>query len=314
MTANTCCWYVLKKRCPENVPSSHGELMLSDFALLQCRSFLIQKVDIMKARGAGEAVDSNFVIGGKQLYSGGHAESIGPRPSMEDACVIIGEFAGPNTQYYGLYDGHGGSEVSLYCANTMHRTITRIMKENQNMEAVITEAIAEVNAHCSNKWPFVGTTAAMTLMFGDEMWFANVGDSRVILIENGKATRMTYDHKTSDPAERAGVIERGGHIINERVNGILMLARAIGDGGLGEAVGCLPHITKAVRKDGMYMILACDGVWDVMKDQEAADMVLAIGNCLEAAKAIKDEALSRGSTDNVSCVVVNLTPKERLTS
>ena len=265
----------------------------------------------MKARTSSEALDSNFILTGKQRFSGGHAESIGPRPSMEDACVVAGDFAGPTTQFYGLFDGHGGSDVSLYCANTIHRSVARLMKHDQNMEAVLTDAFVEANTHCSAKWPTVGTTAAVAIIIDDTIWSANAGDSRVILVEDGKAQRMTYDHKASDPTERAGVLARGGHIINERVNGILMLARAIGDGCLGEAVGCVPYVRKAVRKDGMKMIIACDGVWDVMEDQEAADMVMAIKKPVDAAKAIKDEALKRGSTDNVSCIVVNLTPKER---
>lgn len=265
----------------------------------------------MKARSEDETLQTNFILTGQQRFSGGHAESIGPRPSMEDACVVAGDFAGPSTQFFGLFDGHGGSEVSLYCANTMPRAVARRLKQDGNMEAVLTEAFAEVNEHCSGKWPTVGTTAAVAIVIDDTIWSANVGDSRVILIENGKAQRLTYDHKASDPAEREGVLARGGHIINERVNGILMLARALGDGCLGEAVGCVPCIKKVVRKDGMKMIIACDGVWDVMQDQEAADMVMAIKKPVDAAKAIKDEALKRGSTDNVSCIVINLTPKER---
>jgi serine/threonine protein phosphatase PrpC len=231
---------------------------------------------------------------------------------MEDACSVIGEFAGPKTQYFGLFDGHGGSQASHYCATTLHKTIARLMRKSNKFEEVLTDAIAEVNASCSAKWTSEGSCAALAILIGDTLWTANVGDSRVILVHNGTATRLTYDHKASDPEERKGVLQRGGHIINERVNGTLALARAIGDGHLGEAVSCVPYIKKLDRKDGMMLILACDGVWDVMTDQEAADFVIQIANPLEAAKAIKDEALNRGSTDNVSVMVVNLTPKKEV--
>ena len=264
----------------------------------------------MRARDSSEALETGFILTGKQHYSGGHAESIGPRPSMEDACAIAGEFAGPNTHFYGLYDGHGGTEVSFYCAKTLHRLIARGMKDQSDMVELITDVFAEVNSCCS-KWPLVGCTAAIAIIIGDDIWTANVGDSRVIIVENGKAERLTYDHKVSDPEERAGVISRGGYVLNGRVNGILMLARAIGDTGHGDAVGCVPCVRKVQRKDGMKMIIACDGVWDVMEDQEAADIAIQIKKPVDAAKAIKDEALRRGSQDNVSCVVVNLTPKER---
>ena len=59
------------------------------------------------------SIPRSFVMGGRQLFPGGHAEAKGRRPTMEDACASCGEFAGPRTQYYGLFDGHGGKEVAL---------------------------------------------------------------------------------------------------------------------------------------------------------------------------------------------------------
>jgi serine/threonine protein phosphatase PrpC len=174
----------------------------------------------------------------------------------------------------------------------------------------IVGAIAEANATCSAKWPQEGTCAALVVMLADVMWTANVGDSRVVLIRRNTARRMTYDHKASDPDERRMVIARGGHVVNDRVNGVLMLARAIGDGNLGNAVSCDPHIERVDRKDGSFLLIACDGVWDVMEDQEAADILIAASTPLKAARKIRDEALRRGSTDNVSVMVVNLTPTE----
>jgi serine/threonine protein phosphatase PrpC len=228
---------------------------------------------------------------------------------MEDACCVVGEFAGPNTHFYGLFDGHGGTEVSLYCAKNLPGAIARLLRTSISMDQAIIEGIAEVNTAVSAKWPTEGSCVAMAAIQNDTVWSANVGDSRVLQVEGGVATRLTIDHKASDPDERKKVIERGGHIVNERVNGVLMLARAVGDGHLGKAVSCEPTIRSFTRKDGMWLILACDGVWDVMKDQEAADMLMRITKPIEAAKAIRDEALRRGSTDNVSCMIVDLTPR-----
>jgi serine/threonine protein phosphatase PrpC len=229
---------------------------------------------------------------------------------MEDACCVIGEFAGPNTYYYGLFDGHGGTEVSLYCAKNLHTAIARLLRSQTAIDRSITDAIAEINANVSTKWPNEGSCVAIAAIQNDTVWTANVGDSRVIQVEKGVTTRLTIDHKASDPDERRKVIERGGHIVNERVNGVLMLARAVGDGNLGKAVSCEPTIRSFERKNGMWLILACDGVWDVMKDQEAADLLMQIKKPIEAAKAIRDESLRRGSTDNVSCMIVDLTPRE----
>jgi serine/threonine protein phosphatase PrpC len=264
----------------------------------------------MRARTGTDALDRHFIISGPQLFPGAHAEAIGPRPAMEDASCVVGEFAGPNTYFFGLFDGHGGSDVSLYCAKNLPATVARFARSQPGMDRAITDALADINTAVSQKWPSEGSCVALAVIQKDTVWSANVGDSRVLKIEGGVATRLTIDHKASDPNERKKVIERGGHIINERVNGLLMLARAIGDGNLGRAVSCEPTIQSFKRKNGMWLILACDGVWDVMEDQEAADILLEIKKPIDAAKAIRDEALRRGSTDNVSCMVVDLTPRK----
>ncbi|OHT01882.1 Protein phosphatase 2C 1 [Tritrichomonas foetus] len=265
----------------------------------------------MLARKSAEtSIEKNFVILGNQIFPGGHAESIGPRPTMEDACVTYGEFMGPNTQYYGLFDGHGGSEVSNYCSNNLHTEIIKLLKSGKNVQEAVTEAINTIDSYLVSKWPYVGCTAAIAIIIRDDIYMANLGDSRIILVEDGVAKRCTYDHKSTDPAERKHVIERGGHIISDRVNGILMLSRAVGDGVLGKAIDKTPHFVKAKRKNGMKMIIACDGVWDVMSDQEAADILEKSEHIPYAAQLIKAQALTLGTTDNVSCMVIDLTPKQ----
>lgn len=264
----------------------------------------------MKARKSAIVLSKqNFLISGKQLYHGGHAESIGSRPSMEDTCAVIGNFLGPNTQYYGLFDGHGGNNVSLYCLHNLHLEIAKNYKKPMHMEDAIKEALRTINKYAKSKWALEGSCAAIAIISKDIIYIANLGDSRVIVIDEGVAKRCTYDHKSSDPKERQMVIERGGHIANDRVNGILMLSRSIGDGILGKAVGSEPHLVKLKKKPGMKLILACDGVWDVMTDQEAADIVLNTEHLPDAARLIKDEALKRKSTDNVSCIVADLDSK-----
>jgi serine/threonine protein phosphatase PrpC len=58
----------------------------------------------------------------------------------------------------------------------------------------------------------------------------------------------------------------------------------------------------------MKLIIACDGVWDVMTDQMAADIYARCRDPIEAARVIKAEALKRGTTDNVSVMCVELRP------
>ena len=251
----------------------------------------------------------NFIVCGRQLYSCGHADSIGQRTTMEDATSIIGEFAGSGTQYFAIFDGHGGPDVALYCADHLHRVIAHMLKENGNVEDVIVQAFAEVNKKAAAQHQYIGCTAAVVLVMQNIVYAANVGDSRIVLVENGRAVRISVDHKTSDPEEAKRVIERGGHIVQGRLEGVLAVTRAIGDGALAPAISCEPHLKRFKRRDGTRLIIACDGIWDVIKDEEAAEIIKKRANAAEAARVLKDEALQRGTTDNVTCVVVNLTPK-----
>eukprot|EP00434_Breviolum_minutum_P014133 symbB.v1.2.012461.t1/scaffold858.1/size157433/9 len=119
---------------------------------------------------------------------------------------------------------------------------------------------------------------------------------RVLRRFNGDLARLSSEHKTlhvrnpdnmrksrkavaTDPLEAKRVIEAGGHIINDRVNGMLAMTRALGDHMLkmpmlpNDVVSNVPDITSTdVTKQDSFIILACDGVWDVINDQQATSL------------------------------------------
>ena len=258
------------------------------------------------------SVQKVFHMDGKQLFRGGHADARGRRPTMEDASSSHGEFAGAGTQYYGLFDGHGGREAALFCAQNLHVMIAQEIENGKDVQEAIRQSILEINRKVLAKWEFVGTTAAIAVIVDDVIYTANVGDSRVILIENGKAKRLSFDHKATNSTEKALIMARGGRVYQGRVNGILMVSRAIGDAEIARYITCEPYMTKTPLVEGMKLILACDGVWDVMSDQNAADIFLQRKDPLEAARAIKAESLRRGTMDNVSVMCVELTYKEHI--
>lgn len=92
-----------------------------------------------------------------------------------------------------------------------------------------------------------------------------------------------------------------------RVEGDLAVTRALGDWTLKKYVINDPHLQEVDLQPGHEsLILACDGVWDVISDQEAIDLIKNIDNPQQASELLKDEALKRGSTDNISVIVVKL--------
>merc|ERR1719191_184319 len=119
------------------------------------------------------------------------------------------------------------------------------------------------------------------------IYTAHLGDSRAVMARGGSATRLTSmtDHKATDPLEAKRVIEAGGQIINDRVNGMLAMTRALGDHLLkmptlpNDVVSNVPDITSTdLSPQDTFVIVACDGLWDVMNDQQAVELV---SDCLK---------------------------------
>lgn len=140
------------------------------------------------------------------------------------------------------------------------------------------------------------------------LYTANVGDARIILCRQGKALRLSYDHKGSDENEGKRITNAGGLILNNRVNGVLAVTRALGDTYMKDLVTGHPYTTETVIQPDLdeFIIIACDGLWDVCSDQDAVDLVRNVADPSAAAKLLVDHALSRFSTDNLSCMIVRL--------
>jgi protein phosphatase PTC1 len=68
-----------------------------------------------------------------------------------------------------------------------------------------------------------------------------------------------------------------------------------------------PYISETViESTDTHLILACDGVWDVLSDQDAVTLILRYETCKEAAKQLLIQSLRSGSTDNISVIVIKL--------
>lgn len=96
------------------------------------------------------------------------------------------------------------------------------------------------------------------------LYTANVGDARIILCRGGKALRLSYDHKGSDENEGKRIANAGGLILNNRVNGVLAVTRALGDTYMKELITGHPYTTETVVQPEIdeFIIIACDGVSD----------------------------------------------------
>jgi len=158
-----------------------------------------------------------------------------------------------------------------------------------------------------------GCTAVTCLVAGTGdskyLYAANVGDARAVLCRDGKAIRLTDEHKASDPVEAKRIMDSGGFIIHGRVSGQIIITRSLGDHLMKEFIIGDPYKTyqKLTDKD-TFLIVACDGLWDVVEDQQAIDFVLENSklSASEISRKLLIKALQDGTTDNLSIMVVKL--------
>ncbi|XP_056134488.1 protein phosphatase 1G isoform X2 [Lampris incognitus] len=129
-----------------------------------------------------------------------------------------------------------------------------------------------------------GTTAVVALIRGKQLIVANAGDSRCVVSERGKAVDMSYDHKPEDELELARIKNAGGKVtMDGRVNGGLNLSRAIGDHFYKrnkalppeeQMISALPDVkVLTLNEDHDFMVIACDGIWNVLSSQEVVDFI-----------------------------------------
>ncbi|ESQ51437.1 hypothetical protein EUTSA_v10017797mg [Eutrema salsugineum] len=277
----------------------------------------------------------------------------GRRREMEDAVAIHPSFSSRKNSeysqhYFGVYDGHGCSHVAARCRERLHKLVQEELNSDEEeveewkttMERSFTrmdkevsrwsnESVESANCKCELQTPdcdAVGSTAVVSVITPDKIVVANCGDSRAVLCRNGKPVPLSTDHKPDRPDELDRIEGAGGQVIYwdcPRVLGVLAMSRAIGDNYLKPYVSCEPEVTVTDRTDDDCLILASDGLWDVVSNETAcsvASMCLRGGGrrrrggqdwvsekaCMEASVLLTKLALARQSSDNVSVVVIDL--------
>jgi len=235
------------------------------------------------------------------------------RRTMEDAHVVFDQFDDVESQgYFAVYDGHGGRAAVEFVANNLHKNLLEALKKTDDVEEAFKQSYLITDQQIAeNKIQFSGTTTASALIRVEngvrKLYTANVGDARCVLCRNGVAERLTYDHKATDDAEIQRVVGVGGFVVSGRVNGIIAVTRSLGDQTMKEYVSGEPY-TRIVelQPTDTHLIVACDGIWDILSDQQACDIVLQSEAIDKASRALMISSLKGGSTDNISVMVIEL--------
>lgn len=280
-----------------------------------------------KGKGKGPLKGVNFALSSMQ----------GWRASQEDAHAHELPTKDDNRlSFFGVFDGHGGEQAAIFAAKFVLTFIQnsdsfeQMQQEGDALEPKrMARAMMEGFIDCDgdlreipnfrNGVDFSGSTGTCAFITPEHIIVANTGDSRTVLCSEDVASFSTQDHKPGDDKERSRVESAGGMIADDRVNGDLASARSFGDFRYKldtslppsrQQITVLPDVTILDRKaSDQFLILACDGIWDVMTNLECTRYVLTAmkkGLSLGAiCEMILDECLRKSSGDNMSMMIVS---------
>ena len=271
-------------------------------------------------------------------YAYNEYDNIPNRKSMEDFHCIKKNLLNNNNNnglvisYFAIFDGHGGKEVSLFLSQHFHNVLFYQLKNINNFEdsednlikiiSLINNSFLLIDKKILNDPSLkddVGSTATIVFLFklGYEEFFskylicANIGDSKGYILSPKKMSQITKDHNCFNENEVARVKKNGGVVFNNRVYGTLMLTRSLGDKEMKKhGVICEPDFFwKKIDDDDKFIIIASDGLWDTLNENDVIEYGEKYGNKLsseEFSKKIVKLAVRKGTKDNVSCIVIKL--------
>ncbi|KAF3440127.1 hypothetical protein FNV43_RR18405 [Rhamnella rubrinervis] len=264
--------------------------------------------------------DALYSGGGISFLTGSHSARFnygfssfkGKRASMEDFFETeISEVDGQMVAFFGVFDGHGGSRTAEYLKTNLFKNLTNHPDFIKDTKRAIVEVFRQTDADYLNEvkgqQKDAGSTASTALLLGDRLFVANVGDSRVVACRAGSAIPLSIDHKPDRSDERERIEQAGGFIIwagTWRVGGVLAVSRAFGDKLLKPYVVAEPEIQEEEIDGVDFIIIASDGLWNVISNKDAVAIVQDITEAEEASRKLIAEAYARGSSDNITCVVV----------
>ena len=276
-------------------------------------------------------------------YRYGVSAMQGWRVEMEDAHIAKGSIEGLEDHgFFAVFDGHGGKEAALLSARDMMQKVREMPEYREYCSApssdhallgrAMTNAFLSIDVDLREQlWEsdklerpdHSGCTAIAAIVTPTHIVVANCGDSRSALAVASEdiAVPMSEDHKPNNPEEMERIHNAGGTVSMKRVDGDLAVSRALGDFQYKDRPDLKPEQQKVspepecrvhVRNlaSDQALIIACDGIWDVMSNEQCctyvAELIKTTGETDAGliCEELLDECLRKGSRDNMSAIVV----------
>ena len=262
----------------------------------------------------------SHVSAGKR-FGVGYASTMGIRKTMEDV-VLLSTFKDDQT-IFSLFDGHQGNVSASISSIILCNELRGLLESRCTaFESSFGKIFSTINEKLRKFNVFDGCTAVSVFINGDDCYAVSVGDSRIVRIKEKGEERVTTDFKPMMRNEYERLISGGLPVSSDgRIDRKLAVSRTIGD------FWCItdrnnasdnqtplfvePDVKKFhIEEDDYALIIACDGIWDVISDAWAAKIVRESKSPQDAATRLRSTALSQGSNDNISVIVLFLHPKE----
>ncbi|KAK9279913.1 hypothetical protein L1049_013597 [Liquidambar formosana] len=244
----------------------------------------------------------------------------GRRAAMEDRYSAVFDLQGdPKQAFFGIFDGHGGAKAAEFAAENMDKNILDevVRRDEDEIEDAVKHGYLTTDSEFLKEDFRGGSCCVTALIRNGNLVVSNAGDCRAVISRGGIAEALTSDHRPSREDEKDRIEALGGYVDFchgfWRIQGSLAVSRGIGDRNLKQWVIAEPE-TKIIRIkcEDEFLILASDGLWDKVGNQEAVDTIrpLCVGadkpEPLFACKKLVDLSVSRGSADDVSVMLIQL--------
>ena len=234
--------------------------------------------------------------------------------------------------YFSIFDGHNGEEVALYLKDNFHKVLLNELKlitftndyklNNTKIISAIKNSFGTIDKNIINNKKIkddIGSTGTVIFLYLDPydnskrmMVCANVGDSKGYLVTKENIKQITKDHKCDDVSEVERIKKLGGMVFQGRVFGSLIVTRSFGDKEMKlYGVDPIPYCFSClISGNDQYIIAGSDGVWDAFQNiNDIYELSKEEMPSEVFVKKIVELSIDRGTTDNISCLVLKLNKK-----
>ena len=238
---------------------------------------------------------------------------VGRRREMnQDYVYAMGQPIGPFPNLLVVADGMGGHKAGDFASKFTVEVVKREIAESRSRkpEKVLRDAIQVANrelirvASRDVKLEGMGTTLVVATVIGDTLYFANIGDSRLYLIDDN-IKQLSKDHSLVEEMVRLGGIKAEDASNHPDKN---IITRAMGVKDEAEA-----DFYEFRIKRGDKILMCTDGLSNMVEDEDMFGLVKGSRDVVEAVQMLIDRANSNGGRDNIGVVLAEPIASEEST-